>query len=131
MGGVITDGINNLPSSLKGRVEFGGSSLEGIPSTFNGTLLIDARENPTLTRGLHKHIRHVDGSISIFPSENGNPVLGVLNIKGDFKFSLVAHKHPRSREVEQMINAAKADGTDIFEVQEAMIDAGLSAFAKM
>lgn len=134
--GSIVRGLNNLPSLYIGNLAIGGTSLEGAPKVIKGALILNASENPELTKGMHKYIGGLVGRLTIYLNgDQGSPLLGVFRIPGLTRFDTNRYKNSdESRKATDLINRAlqgdEAD-FDIHEFQEQMIDAGLGKFARI
>jgi hypothetical protein len=96
-------------------------------------------------KGIHKHFRKINGSISCDGTKIKSHILGVINIEGVTDLSLGAAwrrsfkgtKTPnRGFELEEIMEeylpaSTKYKGGDIFACQEALIEAGFDEYAQL
>ena len=108
-------------------------SFEHISPTVHGMLMLAdcAADDSTgiSLLGIHKHIKVVEGALEVgFVVSNGG--LGILRIKKltsvQFNRTLTETNH-----LGEVLSKAITNGTDILEVQEQLLDAGLDKYARL
>ena len=134
----ISKGLEHLPRHIETpalRVITGESGIEGIPPSIKAISLLIKSEDPSTLKGLHKRCKSLSLDMLILQMPYDTPLLGILKFPGikmiHFSVSNGYYTDAQSMQLNNMINRAITDKQDIFEAQEAMIDAGFARNAKL
>lgn len=112
VGGLFSCSENNL------------TSLEGAPEFVGGDFVCKNCPELTSLKGVHKHIKQVNGVFDAF--EIKSHVLGLLLIKGITEIDL------HNRKVNTILNRHLGKGMEgVFDAQEELIEAGLEEYAQL
>lgn len=129
----ITSGLN-LVAGVNGLEGLKiNDSIDGIPSTLNlKTLMIRARNGAAL-KGMYKKLKTLTVDYLQINIWTPGPLMMLLKPSYNFKqLNLnVEHTLYKSKEMTAFMIALKGRNLDIYEAQEAMIDAGYKDYAGM
>lgn len=108
-------------------------TIDGIPPVMeNLQAMVLTMNDPTLLKGLHNRIKKVDVGILIVYCTEAAPLLGLLkfNVSERIYINYIGQKGTMPEPLNRIINQGRDGSMDIFEVQEALIDAGYNKHAK-
>ena len=119
----IKAGTLNMPSS---------GMFEHIPSAVHGDLILSRNysDQPISLIGIHKHIKTVKGILRL-ELESSAGGLGILRIKNLEGVQVGSKVSKEMKQLSEILSKALDSRTDILEVQEQLIAAGLSKYARL
>lgn len=130
--------LNTKITSLKGGPEHVGAtmncsntligSFEGSPSYIGGHFYSGRGTKIKSLQNIHKQIKHIGGIFQI-PDTIKSHVLGLMFIKGLKEVRLLSDLGGK-KQVQNIINK-HLPGGDVHDVQQELIEAGLSEYAKL
>ena len=147
--------INDFGTENKPLKIFKGSSyntgtetihdFSKLPNIIETDLILNDNCAFDSLKGIHKHFRKINGSISCDGRKIKSHILGVISIEGvtdlslgaDWRKSFYGTKTPnRGFELEEIMEeylpaSTKYKGGDIFACQEALIEAGFDEYAQL
>ena len=114
------------------------TSLEGAPKVIEGWCLLNANRLTNL-HNIHKIIHEIGEGIDLRDNPIESQVLGLLNIKGNFKIGNlfnVVNPESKAKPWNQVMvllndNFIEKNNKDIIDAQEALLDAGFEDFARL
>ena len=106
-------------------------SIEGIASNIgnNGLILYNCKNLKSLQH-IHKMIKSLTGKLDISGTNITRNLLGIYLINGLDDPENIRCKYGKNIGVIEIIKKAKKDAKDIFDLQDALIEAGLKDLAK-
>jgi hypothetical protein len=124
-----------LPTEVNGDLDIyanpAADIVEHLPSKINGSLSIGSSSKLSI-RGIHKKT-HVDGDVTVVGEleEGGLGLMLVKGIKHIESFNRNDKSPTNPRPAFEIMNAALEAKEDVLDVQEKLIDAGFSRYAKL
>jgi len=134
------------PKTVKGKFVCGANpsltTLEGITPTIAGSLFFTMCNFTTL-HDIHKHVKSINGSISVYKNPIKECVLGLLLIDGLTRVmvetdatGMIKSDRILSRELAEALSIANKylpnhSRSDLIKCQNEMLDAGLDDFARI
>lgn len=122
--------FENGPQDVNGDFVFAGNPIQtgcvGLPARVNGS--VDLSGSVTNLQGIHKILRQMNGEFTCIQESKPleSHALGLLMIRGLTKVNL------RPTQLEEILNKhLQAEERDVNACQEDLVEAGLTAFAKL
>ena len=135
--GAFTGGFEHLPRELNiSTVAFAADDLSGIPPQINCETFDLTISSPEALKGFAKRVKSIKCNVVAtvrFP--RATPLVGLLKVlKTDMLSSVIRDSSINSSENQQLrrvVNKLINTDKDVFEIQEALVEAGFKEFARM
>jgi hypothetical protein len=122
-----------MPTTVTGDVVLSNNpveSFEHLPPQLGGSLILSKTSITTLS-GLHKVLKKMNGTLDVADCKITGGLLGVLLIRGLKQLEIGYSSDKPLENATKIINKHLEGERDVQICQEELIDAGLSAFAKL
>jgi hypothetical protein len=135
-GNLIASWEGVLPDSVEGDLHIQDNPATDIvgnlPTIVHGDLAIGSTE-PYSLRGIHKNVRRVDDNVVVYGpvSEGGLGLLMIKNLQGIDVANNTKSEYAEQNKAFAAIEKARVENKDVLDLQEELIDAGMSKFAKL
>lgn len=131
----ITKGLEHLPRHIEVPALRFLNTIDGIPPSIKAITLGIKSDDGSLIKGLHRRCQSLNLDVLYLDVPYDTPILSILKFPGIKLFHMFSNNSFYTAEqlmqLNNMMNRAINDKLDIFEVQEAMIDAGFGRNAKL
>lgn len=106
------------------------SSIQGLASTIGKHLMLRDNRSLKSLAGISKILKSVGGKLDVSGSRFTSSIMGLLLIKG---FTGISYQFGPAEATKafEIVFKCRDEGKDAIECQDALIDAGLSEFAKL
>lgn len=136
--GYIDEGLDRFPREMSGSFSYCGASLEGFPTSMKGDLFLRVDESSEL-RKIGRQLSGLRGNLYVHVNtDQPIPLLGFCQLKGKVSRVIFSGEHVFGVHraafaiIDEYMRAPDADDVSIHDVQERLIDAGLSPkYARM